>query len=194
MPQTKGIRMTAFPCVIIAIAIAVVSSFNDMCSVRALVERLARRDWPTRNETLDTQRIGYELTKIPNAELWILALLKSDRLPCSRSSLAFSLRFVGTKRSVTFLVDLLRTERPEVQMEAAATLGALRASEAVPVLLLAAREGDINVRANACIALGRLGGMRAAYCLQQAVLDPSPFVRECAAIALSECQNGPLNK
>jgi len=83
------------------------------------------------------------------------------------------------------LVAALGSSRPTERASAARTLGWLQAREAVPALADALRDDDAAVRAQAALALARVGEAGDALpALRAALRDADPWVREEAARAL----------
>jgi HEAT repeat protein len=85
---------------------------------------------------------------------------------------------------VTPLTKALERDVPMVAMEAAAALGRLDNPEATEPLCEALKSPEANVRANACTALGTLGGEKAVACLKGVENDQDPFVQTAAREAL----------
>lgn len=81
---------------------------------------------------------------------------------------------------------------PAVRREAAKALGFLKDPRAVPPLLKALSDSDLNVRFYAAYALGEIKDARAATALLQALRDPEYCVRDQAAWALRELHDPSL--
>jgi HEAT repeat protein len=113
-------------------------------------------------------------------------MLESDKDAVTRSRVALALGFVGGQSSIKALINVLDSDVPLVQMEAAAALGRMGDPEAFEPLYKAMQSPDSNVRANASMALGRLGGEQARDHLKQVLQDRDPFVRATAEKALRE--------
>ncbi len=81
-------------------------------------------------------------------------------------------------------VGALESDALLVAMESAASLGRLHRTEAVEALCEALRSPDVNVRTNACTALGHFETEPATACLNRGAKDPDGFVRAAAEEAL----------
>ena len=77
-------------------------------------------------------------------------------------------------------------ENPRKREEAAEALGENKRLEAVPLLSLALKDADEDVREAAVDALEEIGGETAILLLEQALADGDESVRETAAEALAE--------
>src|SRR6478735_5339794 len=88
------------------------------------------------------------------------------------------------------LEKLLTDSASEVRGAAAVGLGDLRASDALPALLVAVEDDDAHVRQMALTALGEIGDGRALPRLQRALGDARPEMRYQAIIALGHILRG----
>jgi HEAT repeat protein len=84
-------------------------------------------------------------------------------------------------------------EAPEARAAAAVGLGDLRADEALPALLVAIEDANVNVRQMALNALGEIGDYRAAARLERALSDARPEVRYQAVIAYAKVARDPAD-
>jgi HEAT repeat protein len=82
--------------------------------------------------------------------------------------------------------QLKHSDDPFVRVDAAQTLGSLRAEEAVDALLLMLRDDNLYVRAYSAEALGKIGDLMAVDLLIVSLNDPQPFVQSFAAQSLGE--------
>ena len=107
---------------------------------------------------------------------------------------AYALGWIGDKRKrgVDALLRSLGSGEVTLRIEAAAALGFQGDASTLPVLerLLANTHEDANVRANACIAIGRLGLPGSVTVLKQTLHDQDPFLVRCAEQALRLCSGG----
>jgi HEAT repeat protein len=92
------------------------------------------------------------------------------------------------QKSVSELMDLLKSSDPDKQRQAAADLGVLgpKAAKAVPTLTELLQDKDAGVRQQAAFALGRMGAEAAPAIkdLTRTLSDPEANVRKSAAEAL----------
>jgi len=89
-------------------------------------------------------------------------------------------------RAFRVLLQGLRHENRSVRGSAAAAMGELGLTEAVPHLLEALRDPDPMVRGSAATALGRTGSLEAVPQLLEALRDRDPINRASAATALGK--------
>jgi HEAT repeat protein len=106
-----------------------------------------------------------------------------------------AVRAVDRERALAVMIGILfdPAETPDDRVTAAAVLGMLGDSRALPVLVQALRtSADPGVRAGAALALGQLGTdvPGAEEALVDALADPDEFVRESTARVLG-VQGGP---
>ena len=84
-----------------------------------------------------------------------------------------------------------KTERPEIRQAAVVALSGLDARSAVPNLIEALRDDNIEIRLTAAGVLGDLGDLRAVQPLNAALQDPNPAVRAAAANSLRRLGHPP---
>ena len=101
---------------------------------------------------------------------------------------AYALGWIGdrSKRVVDVLLRSLGSKDVPLRVEATAALGRQGDASVLPTLekLLADKKDDVNVRANACIAIGRLRVPSSEVLLRQTLHDSDPFLVRCAEEAL----------
>jgi HEAT repeat protein len=101
---------------------------------------------------------------------------------------AYALGWVGDKRkpAVEALYKTLNSKDLNLRIEAVSALGRQGDASVLPTLekLLLNKEENINVRANACIAIGRLGVPSSEELLTNTLKDSDPFLVSCAKEAL----------
>lgn len=101
---------------------------------------------------------------------------------------AYALGWIGdrSKRVVDVLLRSLGSKDVALRVEATAALGRQGDASVLPTLekLLADKKDDVNVRANACIAIGRLRVPSSEALLRQTLHDSDPFLVRCAEEAL----------
>lgn len=95
----------------------------------------------------------------------------------------------GNAKCVTVAISALDSPSKLVQMDAAAALGFMKDPRAIVPLCRSANSNDDNVRGNAIISLGRIGGEVASRQINIALSDNSQFVRHCAIEALRMLEN-----
>ena len=88
-------------------------------------------------------------------------------------------------RAVPRLVELLSHLDAEVPPAAVGALHKI-GSASIPALLVAAKDRDVQRRANAILALGAIGGPQTVPVLMSAVNDPNPEVRYAAVVGLGK--------
>jgi HEAT repeat protein len=89
-------------------------------------------------------------------------------------------------RAVEALLIALEDDRPEVRVEAAASLGELEQTSAIPMLAKRLTDGVAAVRQAAAIALGRIGHPDGFAPLEEALREGPADVRFQAATSLAE--------
>ena len=96
--------------------------------------------------------------------------------------IAYALAFVGDKRAVSALLASLESKDAALRAEAVFALGRLGNIDIAPTLskLLEDEEEETNVRANACIAVGRVAAPDAEGLLKRMGAHRDPFLRSCA--------------
>ena len=101
---------------------------------------------------------------------------------------AYALGWIGdkSKRVVDVLLRSLGSKDVALRVEATAALGRQGDASVLPALekLLTDKKEDVNVRANACIAIGRLRVPSSEVLLRQTLHDSDPFLVRCAEEAL----------
>src|ERR1051325_4384520 len=121
---------------------------------------------------------------IPHIEPVLRELLPEHDAKMDLPKIAYALGWLGNRDSIPPLINALADSDVALRIEAAAALGRLRDSAAVPALCRAAvNDSDANVRANGCAALGNIGDRRALPTLETASRDKHPFVAELATEA-----------
>lgn len=96
--------------------------------------------------------------------------------------IVYALGWIGDSSAIDVLLSALRSADARVRTEAVAALGQLHADQAFAPLraLLEDETEDTNVRANACISLGRLAQPGSEALLQKASKESDAFVAQCA--------------
>lgn len=101
---------------------------------------------------------------------------------------AYALGWIGDKRKRLrdALLRALDSKDVSLRVEAASALGRQGDATFLPTLqkLLRNAKEDVNVRANACIAIGRLRVPSSEALLKQTLQDSDPFIVSCAKKAL----------
>jgi HEAT repeat protein len=91
--------------------------------------------------------------------------------------------------AIDALVAALKDADAGVKRQAAAALGEIGNTRAVPGLIDALKDSDADVRQRAISALGEIGDVRAVAGIAGALKDPSISIRSHAAMALGELQD-----
>lgn len=90
------------------------------------------------------------------------------------------------EKSCNLLVAALTDPEALIRTEAAAALGQVHYPAAVPHLMLAIRDADLDVRKAAINALGKIGDRSASEPLQALLTDPQEVVRVLAKLAIAQ--------
>jgi HEAT repeat protein len=127
---------------------------------------------------------------IKDVDLHLLSLLNDEEDPYARSCMVVAFMYVGGKRDIESLIGILENDdSDQVKATAAAALGHLGDPSAIDALCTATHSENENVRGNAYVSLGKIGGQRAEVCIRVGATDSSSFVRQCAKTALEIMQS-----
>jgi hypothetical protein len=128
---------------------------------------------------------------IPGSEEGLIQLLLSEdalRPSGNGARAAYALGWIGdkSKRVVDALLTSLRSKDPGLRIEAVSALGRQGNADVLPLVeaLLTNETEDVNVRANACIAIGRLRVPSSESLLRRMLQDRNPFLARSAQEAL----------
>lgn len=128
---------------------------------------------------------------MPQAVETLIAMLEREDLRHPSGDgmrLAFALGWIGDKRreGVHALLRSLESRDIALRVEATSALGKQADQTVLPTLmnLMTNVNEDINVRANACIAIGRIGDPASEAPLKRLLHDENPFLVTCAKEAL----------
>jgi HEAT repeat protein len=101
---------------------------------------------------------------------------------------AYALGWLGDQRkqAIPPLMKGIKSKDNRLRIEAVSALGRQGDASVLPTLekLLLNQKEDVNVRANACIAIGRLGVPSSEKLLTDTLKDSDPFIVRCAEEAL----------
>ncbi len=101
---------------------------------------------------------------------------------------AYALGWIGDRRPaiVNALIRSLGSRDITLRVEAASALGRQGDACVLPILekLMTDKQEDTNVRANACISIGRIGSPSSEALIRSALYDKDPFMVTCAKEAL----------
>ncbi|MEL6382784.1 MAG: HEAT repeat domain-containing protein [Cyanobacteria bacterium J06626_18] len=92
------------------------------------------------------------------------------------------------EKSCDFLVSALTDPEPLIRTEAAAALGQINYPKAVPHLILALQDTDLDVRKAAINSLGKLGAMQALDALNTLLTDESSVIQTLAKVAINQIE------
>ncbi|MBW4692976.1 MAG: HEAT repeat domain-containing protein [Lyngbya sp. HA4199-MV5] len=92
------------------------------------------------------------------------------------------------EKSCNLLVSALTDLEPLIRTEAAAALGQVNYPPAVPHLILAAQDADLDVRKAAVNSLGKIGDRAALQPLQALLNDEQEVVRVLAKLAIAQIE------
>lgn len=138
-------------------------------------------DYGDPDEWLDRGR------RIPGVVATLQHLLQTRRQDVELPTAAYALGRLGSECNVPVLIEATNSEDFRLRMWAAVALGTMKDDRAVNRLLTLLRDDDSdNVRANAAIALGSIGGQEAEHGLQRAQEDKDTFVAKEARRALED--------
>ncbi len=127
---------------------------------------------------------------LPNIVPVLIALLQQEdtKAPSPLAErAAYALGFIGDGRATQVLLQAIKSADPGLRSEAAASLGrvGVPVESFAPLRQLASDDAeDENVRANACISIGRLAPPGAASFLASLTSSPNSFVARAAAEGL----------
>ncbi|MEO1295470.1 MAG: HEAT repeat domain-containing protein, partial [Cyanobacteria bacterium J06636_16] len=82
----------------------------------------------------------------------------------------------------------LTDPEPLIRTEAAAALGQINYPKAVPHLILALQDTDLDVRKAAINSLGKLGAMQALDALNTLLTDESSVIQTLAKVAINQIE------
>lgn len=92
------------------------------------------------------------------------------------------------EKSCSLLVAALTDPEPLLRTEAAAVLGQVNYPPAVPHLILALQDAELDVKKAATNSLGKLGDARAMDALQQSLSDEHDVIRTLAKLAIAQIE------
>lgn len=122
---------------------------------------------------------------------WIDARLREDEPPVEMVSLAARvLGLVGDPAAEAILVEMLRSEEPDLRIAAASALEHTGGAEARHPLLAALDDREWRVRARAALALGAMADPGLGRPIAALLYDPVWWVRQNAASALGSLPGG----
>jgi bilin biosynthesis protein len=84
------------------------------------------------------------------------------------------------------LVSALTDPEPLIRTEAAAALGQVNYPPALPHLILASQDADLDVRKAAINSLGKMGDRTALEALRTLLNDPQEVIRVLAKLAIAQ--------
>jgi HEAT repeat protein len=118
----------------------------------------------------------------------VLEQEKLDKPSGNGMRIAYALGWIGgkRKREIDALLRALGSKDGTLRVEAVSALGRLGGASEVPTLekLLTDEKEDANVRANACLSIGRLGVLASEKLLRDTLEGSNPFLAKCAEEAL----------
>lgn len=140
---------------------------------------------PKAEMKIDYEAWFLEGSRIKGCETVLVEFLRTRDHRVNLPQVAFSLGRVGGKETVVALTNALSDENSLLRTEAVSSLGLLGDKTAVQSICeTLTKDSDHNVRANACVALGKLGDLRAKPFLERALKDKNDFVAALAKEAL----------
>jgi bilin biosynthesis protein len=92
------------------------------------------------------------------------------------------------KKSCNILVSALTDPEAVIRTEAAATLGQVNYPPAIPHLILATKDTNVEVRKAAVSSLGKVGDRSTIESLQPALMDEAEVVRTLAKLAIAQIE------
>ena len=119
----------------------------------------------------------------------VTAVMLHPSLEWSSSSAGVPARQGPAEATIDALVGALKDVDAGVRRQAAAALGEIGNTRAVPGLIDALKDADPDVRQRAISALGEIGDARAVAAMAGLLKDSSPSIRTRAATALGELQD-----
>ncbi|MEO0828459.1 MAG: HEAT repeat domain-containing protein [Cyanobacteria bacterium J06635_15] len=125
------------------------------------------------------------------AEPYLYEALKSDSLDV-RCAVIGAIGHVAQEqtdeKSCSLLVSVLTDPEPLMRTEAAAALGQVNYPPALPHLMLALQDSDLDVRKAAINSLGKIGNPAAIAPLTQALEDDVDVIRTLAKLAIAQIE------
>jgi bilin biosynthesis protein len=122
---------------------------------------------------------------------YLMPALKSDSLDVRCAVLGAIVKVVQeqpNEKLVNLMVAALTDPVALIRSEAASGLGQITHPPAIPHLILAARDADVDVRKAAVSALGKVGDATAIAPLRSAMQDRANVVQVLAKVALSQLE------
>ena len=95
----------------------------------------------------------------------------------------------GDEKSCGILVTALTDPEPTIRAEAATAFAQVNYLPAIPHLILAIKDADLEVRKAAVSSLGKLGGQAEVETLRSALQDPETVVQVLAKLAIAQIEN-----
>jgi bilin biosynthesis protein len=95
----------------------------------------------------------------------------------------------GDEKSCSILVSALTDPEAIIRTEAASAFAQVNYPPAIPHLILASKDADIEVRKAAVSSLGKLGGEPEIEPLRAALQDPETVVQVLAKLAIAQIEN-----
>jgi bilin biosynthesis protein len=129
--------------------------------------------------------IGSEATE------YLYKALRSDSLDVRCAvigAIAHVAQEQSDEKSCNVLVSALTDPESLIRAEAAAALGQVNYPPAIPHLILAMQDSDVEVRKAAVSSLGKFGNSSVLEPLQRALNDPTEVVRTLAKLAIAQIE------
>lgn len=115
--------------------------------------------------------------KIKSIENLLLQMLDNEDYDEYTQSIITALGYVGSENSYQALVLFARNNNPQIRMEAIGAIGNLKLNTAFSFLCRSIEDEDINVRANAYVAISKMHNQDAMLYLKKGLNDADGFVR-----------------
>ncbi|MGF1521556.1 MAG: HEAT repeat domain-containing protein [Leptolyngbyaceae cyanobacterium] len=164
---------------------------------------LARTGEAAASSLLDILAAPEHPQEIKGHAAWALAFMGAEAEPylykaANSDSLDVRCAVVGAmghvaqeksdEKSCDFLVSALTDPEPLMRTEAAAALGQINYPKAVPHLILALQDADLDVRKAAINSLGKLGDTQALNALNALLTDESTVIQTLAKVAINQIE------
>lgn len=143
-----------------------------------IIEALADKNWRVRRELVE----GLSRRAAPDAIAALLQAIKENHFDFGVLNSALQILQATSVKTTETLIEFLQGTDADLRMQAALTLGEQKDTQAIPALLNALHDENVNVRYHAIEALGKLQAREAARPLL-AIAEMRDFFLSFAALS-----------
>ncbi|HEY8561033.1 MAG TPA: HEAT repeat domain-containing protein [Pyrinomonadaceae bacterium] len=147
-----------------------------------LIDALGDENWRVRRELVD----GLARRAAPDAIAALLRAMKDNHFDFGVLNSALQVLQATSVRTTETLIEFLRCDDEDLRMQAALTLGEQRDAQAIPALVAALGDENVNVRYHSIEALGKMKTPRAVEPLLEIAESRDFFLSFAALDALRE--------